>query len=248
MTRLQSIPGSPTTDARTHVVSALLFDLDGTLIDTEIHTDSAIRVVAERYGVAGFTLPPAETRGRTWTHIADKLRALTSIGAPSTELAAAMLEYWNGAVTDVNPVPGSPQAIRAAGAAGLKLAVVSSSPRSVIDYFLDTLGVGDCVDLKARIGADSVTRGKPDPEGFLRAARVLDTSPAECLVYEDSRAGLLAARGAGMRSMLITCCASDVAENAKLATACCTDYRVFPPAFWGELRAGSINLAGRRYS
>jgi beta-phosphoglucomutase-like phosphatase (HAD superfamily) len=51
-------------------VQAVLFDLDGTLVDSETHTDTAIRRVAQRHGVAGFALPPAETRGRTWTYIA----------------------------------------------------------------------------------------------------------------------------------------------------------------------------------
>ena len=226
-------------------VLAVLFDLDGTLIDTEVHTDAAISVVAARYGVAGLSLPHRETRGRTWAHIAETIRARTTIGAPVAELAAAMLSHWDDAVAEVKPVPGARQAIRAAIAAGLKLAVVSSSPRSVIDYFLDKLGIADCVSRQARIGADSVDKGKPDPEGFLLAARVLDASPAAALVFEDRRAGLLAARAAGMRSMFITCCATEVSEIAPLATATCTDYDSLPPRFWQELAAGTIDLTNR---
>ena len=54
----------------TRPVRAALFDLDGTLVDSEIHTDTAIRVVAERHGVANFALPHTETRGRTWAYVA----------------------------------------------------------------------------------------------------------------------------------------------------------------------------------
>ena len=52
-------------------VEGLLFDLDGTLVDTETHTDEAIDVVMARHGITGFALPPAETRGRTWAHVAE---------------------------------------------------------------------------------------------------------------------------------------------------------------------------------
>lgn len=228
-------------------VRALLFDLDGTLINTERHTDAAIPAVMARYGHPGYTLPHTETHGRTWTHVAETLRARLGLDAPAPELAAALLEHWNGAVTDVQPIPGSPRALRAAVAAGLRLAVVSSSPRSVIDRFLAGLGVADCVAPEARIGADSVSVGKPDPEGFLIAARVLDVEPAAALVFEDSVAGLTAARAAGMRSMFVTCCAVDIASNQALATASFTDYESLPPEFWAQLAAGALDLRGRDY-
>jgi len=227
-------------------VRAVLFDLDGTLVDTESHTDAAIAVVTARYGIDGFSLPHSETRGRTWAHVADTVRSRTGISVPAAELAAAMLAYWNAAVTHVTAVPGAQQAIRDAAAAKLKLAVVSSSPLAVIDFFLDRLGIGNVVRPHARIGADCISRGKPDPEGFLLAAAALEVEPAESLVFEDSRAGLQAARAAGMRSMFITCCASDIAENSALATASCTDYEALSPGFWGELAQGTLDLTNWR--
>lgn len=231
----------------TLAVRAVLFDLDGTLIDTEVHTDAAIAAVAGRHGVDGFALPPSDTRGRTWAHIAETVRDRTGIDAPATALAAAMLEYWNGAVANVSPVRGAQQGIRDAVAAGLHLAVVSSSPRSVIDYFLARLGLDGLIAEQARIGGDRVSRGKPDPEGFLLAAQVLGVDPAAALVFEDSQAGLLAARAAGMRAVFITCCASDIAGNTALATATCTDYAALPPRFWSDVAAGTIDLANKAY-
>ena len=93
-----------------------------------------------------------------------------------------------------------------------------------------------------------MSRGKPDPEGFLLAASALDSSPGDALVFEDSRAGLVAARAAGMRSMFITCCATEVSEIAALATATCTDYDSLPPRFWQDLAAGSVDLTNRSFS
>jgi beta-phosphoglucomutase-like phosphatase (HAD superfamily) len=137
--------------------------------------------------------------------------------------------------------------MRAAAESGLKLAVVSSSPRSVIDYFVAQLGVADCVDAAARIGGDAVQVGKPDPEAFLLAAHALGVEPARALVFEDSRAGLQAARAAGMRSMFVTCCAAEIPDNTALATATCTDYRSLPAPFWQQIGAGSLDLLHKAY-
>ncbi len=229
-------------------VRAVLFDLDGTLIDSEMHTDTAISVVTARYGIVGFTMPHSETRGCTWASVADTIRARTKIDVAASEIAAALLAYWNAAVTEAQAIPGAPQAIRAAAARQLKLGVVSSSPRSVIDFFLDKLGIDDCIGRRARIGAEAVRASKPNPEGYLLAAQALGVDPVDSLVFEDSRAGLLAARAAGMRSIFVTCCAAEITENTALATATCTHYRTLPPRFWDELAAGTADLANRSFT
>jgi beta-phosphoglucomutase-like phosphatase (HAD superfamily) len=118
----------------------------------------------------------------------------------------------------------------------------------VIDAFLDKLGVADCVDARARIGGDMVRASKPDPDGFLQGARALGIAPAGCLAFEDSRAGLEAARAAGMRSMFIMCCAADIPGNTALATAACTDYRHLPPRFWQDIADGRLDITGRVYA
>lgn len=225
-------------------VRALLFDLDGTLVDTETHTDKSIGTVVARHGVAGFALPPTETRGRTWVHVADVIRTRTGIDVPTAVLAAELLAHWNEATADAKPIPGAPEALRAAAARQLKLAVVSSSPRAVIARFLESLEVADLVDQNARIGGDDVRNGKPDPEGFLMAARALEVDPDDALVFEDSRAGLVAARAAGMRSMFVMCCAADIPENTALATASFTHYGTLPPTFWDQLVSGTEDLTG----
>ena len=228
-------------------VRAALFDLDGTLIDSEIHTDTAIRVIAERHGVAGFALPPTETRGRTWDHIAGVMRTRAGIAANIAALASELLVYWTGIAADVTPVPGAPAAVREA-AAHMRLAVVSSSPRAVIDRFLDKLGIADCVGANARVGGDAVRASKPDPDGYLKGAAALGVSPADCLVFEDSRAGLEAARAAGMRSLFIMCCATEISDNQRLATAACTDYRSLPPGFWQAVATGGLDITGQVFA
>jgi sugar-phosphatase len=231
----------------TKPVRAALFDLDGTLVDSEIHTDTAIAVVAARHGVEGYSLPHHETRGRTWLYVAEIMRAATGIDKDAASLADELLEYWSDIAADVTPIPGAPEALRTA-ARSIKLGVVSSSPRSIIDRFVDRLGVADCVDARARIGGDMVRASKPDPDGYLQGARALGIDPAEVLVFEDSQAGLLAARAAGMRSMFIRCCAADIPGNTKLATASTADYRTLPAGFWDAIADGSLDFAGQAYA
>ncbi len=159
-------------------VRAVLFDLDGTLVDSEIHTDRAIGQVAAQYGIADFALPHTETRGRTWLYVAERIRAQTKIDRAAEVLAGELLTLWTELAIDVKPVPGAQEAVQAAAACNLKLGVVSGSPRSVIDSFLGKLGVLDRIDPRARIGGDAVAHSKPHPEGYLLgAARACDSIP-----------------------------------------------------------------------
>ena len=228
-------------------VAALLCDLDGTLVDTETHTDRAIETVVARHGIAGFALPPAETRGRTWPDVAATIRERTGLSASVDELVAQLLVFWNEATADVRPVRGAPEALRAAAASGIRIAVVSSSPLAVIRRLVAGLGIADIVDAEACVGGDGVARGKPDPEGYVKAAARLGVEPGAALVLEDSRAGLLAAQAAGMRALFITACAADVAANERLATAATTDYVALPAGIWEQLAAGTLDLAGRHW-
>jgi HAD superfamily hydrolase (TIGR01509 family) len=229
-------------------IRALLFDLDGTLVDTESHTDRAIEAVVAKHGIDGFSLPHTETRGRTWPHVAETILAQAKIGVPADMLASELLKVWNEATAAVNPIPGAPEALRAAAACKLKIAVVSSSPLAVIKRLVARLGAEDLVDAGACVGGDGVRKGKPDPEGFLKSAHALGVDPAEVLVCEDSHAGLLAARAAGMRSLFIMCCAADTPGNSALATLSCTNYRTLPPRFWEQLATGSADFTGRVFT
>lgn len=225
-------------------VRALLFDMDGTLVDTETQTDQSIATVLARHGVPGYSLPVVETRGRTWTHVTGLILAQTGLAVPAGQLCTELVEQWNLDTAVVKPIPGAVQALRAAAAAGLAVAIVSSSPRAVIGRIVEALGVSDVVGPASRIGGDDVERGKPDPECFLAGARLLGAAPAESVVFEDSNAGLLAARAAGMRSVFITCCASDVEGNRPLASAAIEHYAVLPGSYWHGLAAGRLDPQG----
>src|SRR5258707_15665227 len=87
-------PGTDRLARGVPAVRAVLFDLDGTLIDSEQHTEEAVEAVVARHGIAGFALPATETHGRTWDSVAKEIRARTNLTVDVAEPAAAMLQHW----------------------------------------------------------------------------------------------------------------------------------------------------------
>jgi HAD superfamily hydrolase (TIGR01509 family) len=88
-------------------------------------------------------------------------------------------------------------------AAGYRLALASSAEPDAVAATVDVLGLGPL--LEAVVSGDQVARGKPAPDIFLEAARRLGVAPGRCLVVEDSRNGLLAAKAAGMACAVVPC-------------------------------------------
>lgn len=234
-------------------VQAVLFDLDGTLMDSEVLTDRAIARAMAECGVGDATLPPAETRGRTWGDIARALllrypHAKWGTGGfpVAADLAERMAALWVTAADDVRPIPGAAQAVVDA-AALLRVAIVSSSPRAVIDLFLYRLGVASLFPEHARVGAEDVAHGKPHPEPYLRAAGRLGIDPADCLVFEDAVAGLQSARAAGMGTVAVLHACALPEECRAISDRAIRDYRVLPRDVWPLLvRDGLAALSEER--
>jgi putative hydrolase of the HAD superfamily len=187
------------------LISALIFDFDGLIVDTETPAlESWRRIYAEH----GFDLALDVWAGALGTtHGFDALEHLTSLvagvdGARAAALraeAAAVLARRQELKAQLSAgqamLPGVLAVLDQADALGMPCAVASSSSYRWVGGWLERLGILGrfrCVRT-----ADDVERTKPDPALFLSAAACLGAAPAACLVLEDSPNGILAARGAG---------------------------------------------------
>lgn len=184
-------------------VRAILWDLDGVLVDSMDFHYQAFRDVLTR---RGRELSRAEYLGTIIglrnDAIFKRMLPGTSVGVV-VELASQKEEAFRRLIAGrAQPLPGSAELVRRAKDAGLFQAIVSSTPRENIALMLRSLALENSFD--AIVGEEDATRGKPDPEGFLVAARLLGIAPAECVVIEDAPEGIAAGKAAGMRCIGVT--------------------------------------------
>jgi HAD superfamily hydrolase (TIGR01509 family) len=211
-------------------IRAAIFDMDGTLVDSEGMTRLVVDPLLAAAGLAPDAVPDAELHGVTWAAIAQRLGAV-GVAADAGGLADAWLDCWR---RDPPPVvPGSPAALAAARAAGLRVALATSSDRPAVDALLERPAFAGAFD--ATVCADDIERSKPDPQIFLRAAAALGVPPAECIVFEDSLAGLRGAAAAGMGAVAILLRSADRAAATALAQRAVVDFEHLPPGFFADL-------------
>ena len=184
-------------------IEALLFDLDGTLIDSMPLHHEAWRAWFVRQGLPfdedGFF---AATAGRTNAEILADLYPQHDEAARWQMAEDKEALYRDLAATRLNLIGGAQALLLAARQRGLKLAVCTAAPPGNIRVAFDRFGLADLVDTVTS-PADGL-RGKPHPDIFAEAARRLDVDPAHCLVFEDAPLGVEAARRAGMRAHALT--------------------------------------------
>lgn len=203
-----SRPADPTSRVRGRGFAAVLFDMDGTLIDSIASIERSWVQWAREYGV-----DPARLLGFHGVSGRGVVAALLpQFGEAEREAAFRRVEQIECAATDgIVVLPGAAEALAAIRAGGGLSAIVTSSSDPLAQA---RIGVSGLVTPEVVVTADQVVRGKPDPEPFLLAASRLGVDPGECLVVEDAVAGLRAARDAGVGAVLAVSHTTPVAELA----------------------------------
>ena len=186
---------------------AVVFDMDGVLLDSEPIGYEAMRQVMTAQGAPYDEAENDEFVGRTTTESFRILRERRSLRPGIEELLRQFCEAKIRLIYEsARPLPGVPDVLERVRAVGYRLALASSAELPIIAATVETLGLLGCFEL--RVSGEEVPRGKPAPDVFLEAARRLALAPRDCLVVEDSRNGLLAARAAGMRCAVVPCSAT----------------------------------------
>ncbi len=185
-------------------ITACLFDLDGTLIDSEhVWTDAICNARASR----GVNLPrEAVARieyGRAWVEIYATIDRMypglfKNIGDMERLTGAFYDEYTASNDIAISP---SVELLERLHAGGYAIAIVSGSVKSRIAAAVKDLGIEGL--LSACIGSGDYTHGKPAPDSYLAAAAKLGLRPAQCLAFEDSPAGIQSAKAAGMKCVAL---------------------------------------------
>lgn len=184
------------------IINALIFDMDGLLIDSE---PIAERALEQFLRLHGHELRPGlmeATLGRRLPEAMVVIAEAYGLGVPVDEMTRTYDEMRLAALRgNLAPMPGAAALIAFGREAGLRMALATSSLRSHADLSLAETALAGLFDAEAT--GDEVEHGKPAPDIFLLAAERLNVSPTNCVVLEDAPAGLAAAAAAGMGAIWI---------------------------------------------
>jgi HAD superfamily hydrolase (TIGR01509 family) len=178
------------------VPAAIIFDLDGVLLDSEQRWNEAKEALVREAGGTWLEKAPEVMMGMSspeWSaYLRDDLGVQRDLDAINDDVVRRMHESYEDGLP---LLPGALETVRAL-VARWPLGLASSSNREIIDVFLERSGVGRLFG--ATVSSEEVARGKPAPDVYLETARRLGVDPLACVAVEDSANGLRAAHAAGM--------------------------------------------------
>ncbi|MBV2367003.1 HAD family hydrolase [Streptomonospora nanhaiensis] len=176
-------------------LQAVLFDMDGTLIDSESLWGRAESATVAALGGEWTHEDHRRNIGGASAQVARYILDLTGADAPPEEVAARMQAEFARALDDGAPLrPGAKELVALVAESGLPSALVTSTRRALVERAIGAIGL-DSFDLS--VAGDEVEANKPDPAPYLTAARLLGVDPAACVAFEDSAVGVASAMAAG---------------------------------------------------
>ncbi|HLE38280.1 MAG TPA: HAD family phosphatase [Acidimicrobiia bacterium] len=178
---------------------AVVFDCDGVLVDSEPHSVAAWMIVLGRLRHPGTAGDVERCTGLGFLPTREALAVVATLPDPD-ELWPMLLDALAESFRmGLHRFSDAIDTLEACERAGVPLGVASAGPRSRLDLTLQVAGLAD--RFAASVAGDEVSRGKPAPDVYLRAAGLLGVEPRHCVAVEDSPVGAQAARAAGMRTI-----------------------------------------------
>lgn len=183
-------------------IDTIIFDLDGTLIDTEPSAAEAIGQCFRRWGITIAAEDAQYVTGRTWASAFDFLFSRYHVPLAREKATEEMLRAYRQTLEkQLHIVPGSVDAVKAL-AGKYRIGLVSGSHRQEILWALNKLQIID--HFEVILGAEDYPKSKPHPDGYLKAVDLFGAHPKKTLVFEDSTAGIDSALAAGLWVVAIT--------------------------------------------
>lgn len=182
---------------------AVIFDVDGTMVNNGAFHKNAWMVLTARYGMP---LTERDYLEKIHARSNDRIiRGLFGDDTPAATIQRIADEkeelYRSSFAPHLREIPGLTRLLEELRRLGIPCGAVSNSPKANVDFVLDGLGIRNF--FRVVIDREMLKVGKPDPEGLLRVAGELGYTPEQCLVFEDSSSGFKACRNAGMRYIAI---------------------------------------------
>jgi HAD superfamily hydrolase (TIGR01509 family) len=181
---------------------AVLFDLDGTLVDTERENVESVVLAARRWNIELDDDMRRFIVGHSWNEIYARIVRHHGIAVDMGVLIEAAVEEKRGLFTGkgYQALPGAVALVRRlVGRA--RLAIASGSSCVEVRETVAGIGLTEC--FRVLLGAEDYGKGKPDPEPYLMAMRLLEVGPKACIVIEDAEPGILAGKAAGAKVIAV---------------------------------------------
>lgn len=183
------------------MIKAVIFDMDGVLIDSEpVHFESD-KLTFRDYGLEVTDSVLYNYVGTSNSEMWKRLRIEFNIPATVDEILKKQMKYKKQLFSGETliPVEGVAELLRLLKNSGAAIGLASSSPRDFIQLIIESLRIDDF--FQVIVSGEEVNKGKPEPDIFLKTAELLGAAPYECIVIEDSENGVRAAKSAGMKSI-----------------------------------------------